>query len=272
MRPVRLLLTVLFCFLPTLAWADAAGSALGVDPQADAALKGATRTLVVGSDIFIGDTVNTGPAGQVQILFADNTKLVIGPDSSLLIEDYLIRNDGSAGQFAINMLSGVFRFATGNSAKNRYRIDTPTGTIGVRGTWFEVRVDPVTHETWILHLRGLLEFCTGPGLDVCQQLANQCTIGHMNGSEADIVGDSRQTTREERAKLRQEFKIAANESGLKYPFRFVQAYACLNVKPDVPEPEITKKKKPEDSCDDIDSFIVTESYEGCGEGGYEGGY
>jgi hypothetical protein len=253
MRPVRLLLTVLFCLLPTLAWADSAGSALGVDPDADAALKGASRTLVVGSDIFIGDTVNTGPAGQVQILFADNTKLVIGPNSSLLIEDYLIRNDGSAGQFAINMLSGVFRFATGDSAKNRYRIDTPTGTIGVRGTWFEVRVDHDTHETFILLLRGIVDFCTGPGHKVCQQLADQCAVGHMDGSQADISGDARDSVGEEHKKLRQDFRYAANDAGLKAPFRFVQAYACLNKDPKVPGPKfdsgVGSFTKPEDDCD-----------------------
>lgn len=253
MRLAYLILIALFSLTPSLAWADAAGSALGVDPQADAALKGATRTLVVGSDIFIGDTVNTGPKGQVQILFADNTKLVIGPNSSLLIEDYLIRNDGSAGQFAVNMLSGVFRFATGNSAKNRYRIDTPTGTIGVRGTWFEVNVDPVTHETWILHLRGIVEFCTGPGNSICQELADQCTVGHMNGSEADVVGDSRESTGDARKRLRAAFRYAANEAGLKVPFRFVQAYACLNADPKVPGPHFDSDVggfvKPPDECD-----------------------
>ena len=89
-----LLTAMLLCAAPSLALADAAGNALGVNPAADAALNGATRTLVVGADIFIGDLVETGPKGQVQILFADSTELVIGPSSSLRIEDYLIRNDG----------------------------------------------------------------------------------------------------------------------------------------------------------------------------------
>ncbi len=98
-------------------------------------------TFVVGSDIFIGDQVVTGAKGQVQILFADNTHLVVGPNSALTIEDYLLRNNGSAGKFVVDMLAGSFRFATGESAKNRYRIDTPTGTIGVRGTGFDTFVD-----------------------------------------------------------------------------------------------------------------------------------
>ena len=80
---------------PMLALADTpAGSAKGVNPAASADLDGATRTLTVGSDIFIGDDVITGPQGQVQILFADNTKLVVGPNSALKMQDYLLRNDG----------------------------------------------------------------------------------------------------------------------------------------------------------------------------------
>ena len=93
----------------------------GVNPAADAQLEGATRTLIVGADIFIGDLVETGPKGQVQILFADNTKLVVGPQSSLKIDDYLMRNNGAAGKFAVDMLSGSFRFATGNGPKNQVR-------------------------------------------------------------------------------------------------------------------------------------------------------
>ena len=136
--------------------ADApAGSAKGVDPAADAALNGATRTLVVGSDVFIGDVINTGPKGQVQILFADNTKLVVGPQSSLKIDDYLLRNNGDAGKFVVDMLSGSFRFATGNGPKDKYVINTPTGTIGGRGTRFDVWVgiDAASGQpaTYIMH-------------------------------------------------------------------------------------------------------------------------
>ena len=94
----------------------------------------ASRSSSVGSDIFIGDQVVTDARGLVQIKFSDNTKLVVGPNSSLVIEDYLLREDGSGGKLAINALSGTFRFVTGGAAKDRYLIETPTGTIGVRGT------------------------------------------------------------------------------------------------------------------------------------------
>jgi len=218
------------------ALADApAGSAKGVDPAAAAALDGATRTLVVGSDIFIGDVVNTGPKGQVQILFADNTKLVVGPQSSLKIDDYLLRNNGDAGKFVVDMLSGSFRFATGDGPKNKYVITTPTGTIGVRGTRFDVWVglDPQTSQqvTYIMHYLGIVMFRAN-GETKWKLLHDACTLGRIY-NESSILGSSKNTTGNFRNQLKVEFRYAVNQSVLLRPFWFAQAFDCLVKAPDV---------------------------------------
>ncbi|MEO6395263.1 MAG: FecR domain-containing protein, partial [Devosia sp.] len=116
--------------------AAATGTAMGVKIDASIESGAITRTLVVGDDLLIGDRVVTDKSGLVQILFEDSTELVVGPNSELVIEDYLLRQDGSAGRLAINALSGTFRFVTGLAPKDRYEITTPTGTMGVRGTAF----------------------------------------------------------------------------------------------------------------------------------------
>src|SRR2546423_1836770 len=110
---------LLWCVAQSLALAAVPagpGTAVGVDPSADDTFGNTSRTLVVGSDVSVGDTVVTGPTGQVQLLFKDQTKLAIGPNSSLLIEAYLLKPDQTVGQFTINALSGTFRFITGDSA------------------------------------------------------------------------------------------------------------------------------------------------------------
>lgn len=242
-----LLTALIVAATPAMALAGAAGNALGVDPAADAALDGETRTLVVGSDIFIGDLVKTGPKGQVQILFADNTELVVGPSSALTIEDYLIRNDGSAGKLAVDMLSGAFRFATGDSAKNRYIIGTPTGTIGVRGTEFDVRVarpnEPNAGATWILLYHGAVQFCTVD--KVCEIIDDFCEVGHMTTAESEIIGDSRETTGNLRKQLQGDFIYAMNQNPLLREFWFRQARDCLNRDPEAPpEPLFPDDTKP----------------------------
>ena len=105
----RVLSYVVFLTAASGALADAAGSAQGVDPAAEAR-GGETRTLVVGADIFIGDRIVTGASGQVQILFSDSTKLVVGPRSALLM--FNVDEDGS-----LEALEGYHVDAEGNFNK-----------------------------------------------------------------------------------------------------------------------------------------------------------
>jgi hypothetical protein len=219
------LLAALLAAVPTLALADGAGSALGVKQQAAARLGQDTRTLRVGSDIFIGDLVQTGAQGQVQILFADNTELVLGPSSALTIEDYLIRNDGSAGKLAVDILAGTFRFATGDSAKNRYTIGTPTGTIGVRGTEFDGWIGP-DKITYVIRHGGTVILCNNA--NECDLLDDTCEVGKIASSEVAILGDSRESTGQTRATYKRWFRYTENQSPLLRQFWFPAARDCLN--------------------------------------------
>ena len=150
-------------FGPALADAPM-GTAVAV--RQDASLVGATQvTLLQGSDLFEGQTIKTGPVGEVQVIFADDTHLVVGPNSALIVEKYLMRADGTAGKFAVNALAGTFRFLTGNSEKSAYQIITPTGTLGVRGTKFDFTVDPQTGRTKVVLFEGqVLHVCPLQGL------------------------------------------------------------------------------------------------------------
>lgn len=204
------------------AWA-ASGTALGVDPQAEADKDGAARVLTVGADIFIGDMVKTGPRGNVQIKFDDDTELVVGPNSALLIEDYLLRDDQSVGKFAVNALSGTFRFATGHSAKDRYLITTPTGTIGVRGTWFDFNVG---EETRVMVYRGEVILCDNAGK--CVTLGDSCEIGTIDEQEAAILGNADDTEGDLRDDLKSSFIYAQNQSPLNREFWFERARECFN--------------------------------------------
>lgn len=216
--------------VPSMALAAGAGSAMGVKQQAAARLGADTRTLRVGSDIFIGDLVQTGANGQVQILFADSTELVLGPSSALTIEDYLLRNDGSAGKLAVDILSGAFRFATGDSAKNRYTIGTPTGTIGVRGTEFDgwIGADGVPY---VIRHGGTVILCDAAGQ--CDTLDNTCEVGRIAGG-VEILGDSRLSTGATRAAYKRWFRYTENQAPLLRQFWFANARDCLNAPPGGP--------------------------------------
>lgn len=230
---VRLLAAVLFAALPVMAQAEPAGIAEGVKLSAAAKLINDVRVLKVGGDVFLGDLIETGPTGQVQIRFSDNTELVLGPNSLLRIDDYLLRNDGSAGKLAVDMLSGAFRFVTGDSAKNRYDISTPTGTIGVRGTAFDVGVEPGTGETQIILFEGSVTFCTNDGK--CQVLSSLCDVGIIESDNAEVLGNTISFDSDTRKALQKIFPYVQNQSPLLPDFRLDATRKCLIVVPPKPK-------------------------------------
>lgn len=201
------------------------GTAVGVDRNAILQAANSERVLVVGDDLAIGDRVVTDGKGLVQIQFSDNTRLVVGPNSSLVIEDYLLREDGSAGNFVVSALTGTFRFATGIGAKEKYRIQVPTGTIGIRGTKFDFQVSGTTAS--VLAYEGEVHICTRGA--ACATLSTHCDIGQLEPDESFVVD----TKREKRSarKLKETFPLAASQSGLFEPFRISGASGCLGSEP-----------------------------------------
>jgi hypothetical protein len=229
MRWFGLLLFALLgtCF-GSAALAAPAGTAVGVDPLAQDVAPRATRTLTVGADIAMGDRIVTGPSGQVQIVFTDQTHLVVGPGSSLVIASYLLRNGGSAGRFAIEALGGTYRFITGQSDHSAYTISTPTGTIGVRGTAFDFIVDPRhpivsghSPGTAVALYRGAVELCSRSGK--CVMLTRPCDLGAANRGDAFTVNPRVAATAGARAR----FRYIANQRPLLAPFRIPEAGRCF---------------------------------------------
>lgn len=197
----------------------ATGTAVGVNPSATAETKGDVRTLVVGADVNVGDKVVTGAQGQVQLIFADKTKLVVGPGSALVIEDYLLRNEASASKFAVNALAGTFRFVTGQSPKDAYEIKTPTGTIGVRGTGFDFTVTPSTTSVILFH--GAVQICSKSG--ECVVLTDKCDVGVYDSALSQVIGQDQKYD----DVWRDQFPYARNESPLDRKFWIADARKCL---------------------------------------------
>ncbi len=115
------------------AFADPSGIVLAVIQQSEADGETGKRVLMPEKPIYSGDRIVTGPIGEAQIRFRDNTRLVVGPNSTMVIDAFVFDDSDTARQISINAVKGAFRFITGNSPKDAYKINTPTSTIGVRG-------------------------------------------------------------------------------------------------------------------------------------------
>jgi len=128
---------VSLCTLTTPIAAQAAGSvgkAMAVIDAASASGKIGDRALTVGAEVFIGDLVATDTVGEAQLLFSDGTRMVVGSNSSLVIDQFVFRGKSTENKFAVRALGGAFRFISGDSGDSAYSIRTPTATLGVGAT------------------------------------------------------------------------------------------------------------------------------------------
>jgi len=100
------------------------------------------RKLKRRSPIYNIDTVTTSPDSKAQFRMNDGTLLAIKESSTVLISDYQY-NPGEEGNSAvIELVEGGLRSVTGAIKANNgsYKLKTPVGSIGIRGTHFEIEI------------------------------------------------------------------------------------------------------------------------------------
>lgn len=140
--PFRLHRSALLLALISTAFAGEAGAAAArVDfTSGSVTVSGADgreRPLARGSELDSGDTVRTAE-GRAQLRFTDGAYVSLQPNTEFSIKDYHFegKTDGSErGLFAL--ARGAMRAVTGlvgRVNRSRYRITTPTATVGIRGT------------------------------------------------------------------------------------------------------------------------------------------
>lgn len=104
-------------------------------------VRGASYSTPVRADVPIrsGDRIRTGPTGRVQLRFADGALMSIAPDSDFRVEDYAF--DAQRQRSFYQLVQGSVRAVSGRIGKrdhDDFKLRTPTATIGIRGTEFEV--------------------------------------------------------------------------------------------------------------------------------------
>src|SRR6266540_2226929 len=138
-----LVLAVLFALHSTAANAESRiGTATSTRPNAEGIVGADTQTLSPGSELYANETVRTGSRGVADLVFIDRTNLSVGPTSEVLLDKFVYDPVGSSGSVVMHATRGAFRFVTGSQDHRVYRVNTPYGTLGVRGTTVEIVVKP----------------------------------------------------------------------------------------------------------------------------------
>ena len=144
--PAVLLTAVLFAVPWTMSNAETQSATIGVaasiTPSAEGGVGTVFQTLAPGSELHASETVRTGDAGKADLVFIDRTNLTVGPTSEVVLDKFVYDPVGSSGKVVLQTTRGAFRFVTGTQDHSAYQINTPYGSLGVRGTALTCEVKP----------------------------------------------------------------------------------------------------------------------------------
>ncbi|MGB1087886.1 MAG: FecR family protein, partial [Alphaproteobacteria bacterium] len=91
----------------------------------------------IGTQIYAQDVVETTLSGGIGILFVDDTSFALGGNARMVMDKFVFDPATASNSGVLTVVQGAFSFVSGQVAKSgddALTIETPTLTIGVRGT------------------------------------------------------------------------------------------------------------------------------------------
>lgn len=136
-----------------------------------------TRVLQLGSRVVFKERVDTSAGGTVQLVFVDKTTMSIGPNSTVVVDEFVYDPNSGTGKLTATMAKGVLRFVGGNTSHSGgAEIRTPSATLGIRGGVATVQVVPCAAGaataacgTKVTNHFGVLSITTAAGLEVIRR-------------------------------------------------------------------------------------------------------
>lgn len=141
-----------FCYVFLVVWSASAGAqdaAIGhvksVEGIVTVTHGQVTWEAGLGAPVYEGDTLRTFWNGAVGVTFRDDTRVSLGPSSRVTIPKFVFSPSKQEYGFVLRLIAGSMQYLSGLTAKlspDSMKIETPTATIGVRGTHFLARAEP----------------------------------------------------------------------------------------------------------------------------------
>jgi hypothetical protein len=122
------------------AQAQRAGVASAVRNEVSGIRGGSTRQLSAGASVYSSELIRTGDASLAQLTFLDETTLSVAAKSEVRITRFVYDPNRPSSAKVISASKGAFRFVSGSSNPSSYKVQTPTASIGVRGTIFDLLI------------------------------------------------------------------------------------------------------------------------------------
>ena len=153
-KPTNLLVAVLLIVISNVNAADSIGGILEQSGKPGSIVRttGEELTAQIDTGIQSYDNVET-ENGRLKIKFVDETQVSLTEHTLIEITEYVYDPNPSKSKMAMNFVSGTARFATGGLGlvpRENIAIQTPTASIGIRGTDFTTTVDELGRSLVIL--------------------------------------------------------------------------------------------------------------------------
>jgi hypothetical protein len=84
--------------------------------------------------VYMNELVETDDESAIVVRFSDGSKLTVGENAKITIDKYVYDPDAKNGSQVVTLTKGAFRFLSGSIPKENIKLQTPTVTIGIRGT------------------------------------------------------------------------------------------------------------------------------------------
>jgi hypothetical protein len=95
----------------------------------------------VGDLVYLGDIIQTGPDGKLGVAFADGSSFSVSPNARMEVNEFVYDPHGHSNSSLMRLTKGTFSFIAGEVAHTgSMKVDTPVGTMGVRGTTPHVEI------------------------------------------------------------------------------------------------------------------------------------
>jgi len=97
-----------------------------------------------GTPVLLGSQLRTQAGASLGVSFKDNTLMSFGPDTELIVDEYLYAPADDQLKLSTRLIRGTLNYISGVIEKlkpDAVSVRTPTGVIGVRGTQFVLKVE-----------------------------------------------------------------------------------------------------------------------------------
>jgi FecR protein len=114
---------------------DPVGSVATLQGSASFTRNNATSALALRDPVYKNDVLQTNTDGTLGITFDDETTFTLKPNTNLTVDEFVYQEGGTDNSAIFNVVRGTAAFVAAEVAHTgNMKIDTPTSSLGIRGT------------------------------------------------------------------------------------------------------------------------------------------